>query len=962
MRLKLHVLLSCIAVVIIGTAAYGPLKDLLISGSGSQLMSGGTLTLKTGSSIVGETGSTVDLHLSTVTLPESITSLGAPQGANVVYSGPVSGSPALPTFRTLTATDIPTLTLSKLSDAGTLSSWSAKTAPSGTVADNSSAAALTNKTINGSQNTISNVDDDAVVFDDADGNFTAATVGAAIEELASVNGSGPNASDGKVEWSQLIGVPAGFADGSDDGGGGGGGSGTVSTLQEGGSTVGDPDIVTINFGAGFDLAESPDTKITVTLDGSEVFTGGDLSWSTNTPSVVADAITNAKMANMATTTIKGRVTAGTGDPEDLSASQARTVLGLATVATSASASDLSTGTLAAGRMPALTGDVTSSAGAVATTIAANAVTNAKMATMATQTIKGNVTGSTAVPTDLSATQVTSMLNAFTGDSGSGGLKGLVPAPSSGDAAANKFLKADGTFAVLPGVINGLTLTPDTTGWTISGGSSTSKSLSVRNTLTIAGQDASTVTFPANATVTVLSSETMDTSAEVDAVVTDDTGSGALVFADDPTLTRPIIVNERYTRQAHGNAGSTETFDLANGNVHTVTLDANLTAALSGFTNGVFCYETLVLTQNVTGGFTVTLPAAVVNKAVIEASISTIADATTILTFFSDDGGTTIFATNASSVSSLVSDTAYDATSWNGVTGVAPSKNAVRDKIEALPVAVAGAYDATSWNGDTNAPTKDAVRDKIETLSGGSPAGSTGEVQFNNTTFGAESAFAWDASSKTLKVNTAGAGYQVTNTAGIAHGRTDWAPTSTGLSLELNSSTEGGGVIVGLSDTSTRTGLEIDGIIGVADPDDAAPAIMLRGMKADGAASTANMGDAETILTVAKRDETPLVTVKGNGDTTFAGAVSLPKTITSIGTTGAQTIDKPAGCVNLAASATSLVVTDSYVTANSVILLTIGTNDASNFSVRAVAGSGSFTIHVVGTAPAATTRVNFLVIN
>lgn len=35
-----------------------------------------------------------------------------------------------------------------------------------------------------------------------------------------------------------------------------------------------------------------------------------------------------------------------------------------------------------------------------------------------------------------------------GDSGSGGVKGLVPAPGSGDAAANKFLKADGTWAVV----------------------------------------------------------------------------------------------------------------------------------------------------------------------------------------------------------------------------------------------------------------------------------------------------------------------------------------------------------------------------------------------------------------------------------------------------------------------------------------------------------------------------------
>ena len=36
-----------------------------------------------------------------------------------------------------------------------------------------------------------------------------------------------------------------------------------------------------------------------------------------------------------------------------------------------------------------------------------------------------------------------------GDSGSGGTKGAVPAPATGDAAANKFLKADGTWATTP---------------------------------------------------------------------------------------------------------------------------------------------------------------------------------------------------------------------------------------------------------------------------------------------------------------------------------------------------------------------------------------------------------------------------------------------------------------------------------------------------------------------------------
>jgi hypothetical protein len=59
------------------------------------------------------------------------------------------------------------------------------------------------------------------------------------------------------------------------------------------------------------------------------------------------------------------------------------------------------GVLQAAAMPALTGDVTSSAGAVATTIAANAVSYAKMQSVTAARLLGNPTGSGAVPSEIS---------------------------------------------------------------------------------------------------------------------------------------------------------------------------------------------------------------------------------------------------------------------------------------------------------------------------------------------------------------------------------------------------------------------------------------------------------------------------------------------------------------------------------------------------------------------------------
>jgi uncharacterized membrane protein YgcG len=113
--------------------------------------------------------------------------------------------------------------------------------------------------------------------------------------------------------------------------------------------------------------------------------------------IAANAVTNAKLAQMATLTLKGNNTVGSSDPLDLSVANVIALLGLAAVATSGSASDLGTGTLPIAR------------------IAANAVTNAKLAQMATLTLKGNNTGGSSDPLDLTVAQIKTLLGFATVD-------------------------------------------------------------------------------------------------------------------------------------------------------------------------------------------------------------------------------------------------------------------------------------------------------------------------------------------------------------------------------------------------------------------------------------------------------------------------------------------------------------------------------------------------------------------
>lgn len=87
---------------------------------------------------------------------------------------------------------------------------------------------------------------------------------------------------------------------------------------------------------GRDTAGTGDIEVLTATGGIEftgtgiitsAFTGDVTKAAGGTAQTIAnDAVTNAKMANMATQTIKGRTTAGTGDPEDLTVTEVNTML------------------------------------------------------------------------------------------------------------------------------------------------------------------------------------------------------------------------------------------------------------------------------------------------------------------------------------------------------------------------------------------------------------------------------------------------------------------------------------------------------------------------------------------------------------------------------------------------------------------------------------------------------------
>jgi len=102
-----------------------------------------------------------------------------------------------------------------------------------------------------------------------------------------------------------------------------------------------------------------------------------------------------------------------------------------------------------------------------------------------------------------------------------------------------------------------------------------------------------------------------------------------------------------------------------------------------------------------------------------------------------------------------------------------------------------------------------------------------------------------------------------------------------------------------------------------------------------------------------------------GTITKTGVTSelFNRTITAGGTTGAQTINKPNGTVNFAAATgtAGIVVTNSGVSATSIIFVIPRTNDTTCAVKNVVAAAGSFTIRMTANCTAETS-VGFMVTN
>jgi hypothetical protein len=253
----------------------------------------------------------------------------------------------------------------------------------------------------------------------------------------------------------------------------------------------------------------------------------------STAKLADNAVTNTKAANMPANSLKGNNTGASADPADLTAAQATALLDLFTSALKGLVPPSGGGVTnflradgswvappsGGGVTDGDKGDVTVSGGGVTWTIDTDVVTNAKAAYMPANSLKGNNSGASADPADLTTAQATALLDLFTS-----ALKGLVP-PSGG--GVTNFLRADGSWVAPPGgggVTDGdkgdITVTGGGATWTIDNDTVTNAKAANMATATIKGRTTAGTGDPEDLTPAQAKGVLAITEADVSGLVTD----------------------------------------------------------------------------------------------------------------------------------------------------------------------------------------------------------------------------------------------------------------------------------------------------------------------------------------------------------------------------------------------------------------------------------------------------------
>ena len=303
-------------------------------------------------------------------------------------------------------------------------------------------------------------------------------------------------------------------------------------------------------------------------------------------------------------------------------------------------------------------------------------------------------------------------------------------------------------------------------------------------------------------------------------------------------------------------------------------------------------------------------------------------------------------------------------------------------------------------------TTNAASDTITiAASGTSPAGSSGQVQYNSAgSFGGAAALVYATSGTNLTVTATGSTvkpliakaaasqsvsiFEAQNSSGTAFLTvsavgvlTLASATSTNPALKINDpdvtvpsysatgfdpSLDGGTICLASSYSGTTGGINFNGFSSATNTGNpvrftghhggTAPttaAVTFAGFKHNGTTNRTALTGTE-LVSEFYAGSTVCLGVQANG------LLKQPTTVTAGGTTGNQTIDKPTGTVNIAAAGTSVTVTNSLVTANSIVFAVIRTNDATARITSVVPSSGSFVINIV--AATGEVSIGFFVLN